>query len=812
MPMNINSSINTIMWLWIAGLVALMIGTIVFKYYIGKKRREYEASNQFKLTFLQIKLPPQNEIEIKAAEHMFSSFMGFKKSFWDTLKTGQHRISFEIVSKVEGIAFYVVVPDDIALHVEKQINAAYPTAEIDIIDPEEIWDRGAHTAIMELGLSGPDYYPIKNHEDIGGDALSAITSSMSKLGPDDVLTVQFLVKPASENWRKSGKSYIGKIKNRANDPNKQVNIDTAHLEGVEKKISKPGFDTVIRVVSISSDKFTSDAHLRALETAFEQFTDVNYNRFVAKRLKSSKKFIDDFIHRRMRAVEWFIPLFDISLKKNTSVLNISEMATVFHFPNKNIQTPNIIWLGARKAPAPANVPKEGILLGQNQYRGTVTPVHMKDGDRRRHMYIIGQTGTGKSEFLKALVLQDIKAGKGVALIDPHGSDIDDILQRIPEERKDDVILFDVSDTQRPLGLNILEWQTEEQKNMLINAFIGLLYKLYDPNRQGIIGPKLERAVRNIMLTAMVDREATLVDVLRLLIDNEYSKKFLPLVKDPLVKRYWTDEVAKTSDFHKSETMGYFVSKFDRFITESTMRNILGQPKSALDFSKIMAEKKIFLADLSKGKIGEENATFLGLIIVPRILMAALQRATLLGQGIQFPDFYLYVDEFQNFATPDFATILSEARKYKLNLIVANQFIAQLSDEIKTAIFGNVGTMASFRIGIDDSEYLATQFSPIFEANDLINNPMGSACVRLLIDGHPSIPFSMQVPWDKERNDLSLIYGEFSKNQNIGQEIRQRSRMTYGRPVAEVEEFINKRAGFDEPPIQAPPQLKREIRF
>ena len=411
---------------------------------------------------------------------------------------------------------------------------------------------------------------------------------------------------------------------------------------------------------------------------------------------------------------------------------------------------------------------------------------MIEDDRRRHMYIIGQTGTGKSVLLNSLVLQDIKAGKGVALIDPHGSDIDELLEKIPPERAEDVILFDVSDIERPLGLNILEAETEEQKNMMINAFIALLYKLYDPNHQGIMGPQLERAIRNTMLTAMVDKESTLVDVLRLMIDTKYSEKFLPHLTDPLVKRYWTDEMAKTTDYHKSEKTGYIVSKFDRFVTEKFMRNIIGQPRSAIDFSKIMAEKKILLVDLSKGKIGEENSNFLGLILVPRILAAAMGRHVLLGKE-DFPDFYLYVDEFQNFATPDFATFLTEARKYKLNLTVANQFIGQLTDKIRDAVFGNVGTLVSFRVGTDDAEYLEKQLAPVFKSADLINNSVGNSYVRLLIDGHPSVPFSMKI--NKEKID------SVQKNPQTAQRIRELSRLKYGVPAQEVELYINERAGF-----------------
>jgi hypothetical protein len=364
-----------------------------------------------------------------------------------------------------------------------------------------------------------------------------------------------------------------------------------------------------------------------------------------------------------------------------------------------------------------------------------------------------------------------------------------LLEKIPPEREKDVVLFDVSDTERPMGLNILEAHSEEEKHMIVNSFIALLYKLYDPNNQGIMGPQLERAIRNVMLTAMVDPDSTMVDVLRLLIDPKYAQKFINKLEDPLIKRFWTDEMAKTSDFHKSEKMGYFVSKFDRFVTEKLMRNIIGQPKSAINFSEVMEQKKILLVDLSKGKIGEENSNFLGLILVPRILTAALARHKMLGKQ-EFPNFYLYVDEFQNFATPDFATILSEARKYKLNLTVAHQFIAQLQDEIKNAIFGNVGTMTIFRVGGDDAEALEPYFTPTFTKTDLASLPIGNCYTRVLVDGQPTQPFSMKIDWDAITNT--------KRDKSTAERIREASRMTYGKPLKEVEEYINEKMGFNEP--------------
>ncbi len=785
---NLNQVLYIVFWLsfYVLVLIFVVVGSTIFL--VRRRKKKVSDLNKFKLTFLLVRLPSANEIEIEAADQFFASLFGFKRSWWKALWKGQYRISFEIVAKSSGIGFYVVVPDELALAVEKKINGAYPEAEIDIIDPNEVWDRGDFSAVAELKLSGSPFYPIRIYEDLSTDPMNTITSSMSKLSENDVIALQYLIKPASNSWRRQGQSFGARIKGRASDPEKGGKVDTSLVEGVDKKVAKPGFDVTLRIVSIAENETVAEEHIQNIVTSFDQFTDVTYNKF--KRVNpKARNIIDNFIYRTMDVVDLSIPVLDVSLYRNTSILNTAELATIFHFPGENVKTPGIMWLKSRHAPAPEDVPVEGLYLGLNEYRGQERKIYMKEKDRTRHFYIIGQTGTGKSEFMKTLAIQDIENGEGIAFIDPHGSDIDDILEKIPEERVDDVILFDVSDIDRPLGMNILESHSEEDKHMIINAFIALLYKLYDPNHQGIMGPQLERAIRNVMLTAMADPESTIVDVLRMLIDDNYAKSFLPKLNDPLVKRYWTDEMAKTSDYHKSEKMGYFVSKFDRFVTDRTMRNMLGQPKSAINFHKIMAEKKILLVDLSKGKIGEENSNFIGLVLVPRILQAAMARASLLGKE-EFPDFYLYVDEFQNFATPDFATILSEARKYKLNLVVAHQFISQLDEEIKEAVFGNVGTMAVFRIGAEDAEFVEKQLEPVFTQSDLINLPIGNYYTRLLVEGHPTPPFSMKVDWD------AVNEGNARKDPERAQRIREKSRMKYGVPATEVEEYINQRLGLD----------------
>lgn len=400
------------------------------------------------------------------------------------------------------------------------------------------------------------------------------------------------------------------------------------------------------------------------------------------------------------------------------------------------------------------------------------------------MYIIGKTGTGKTEFLKQMIMQDIKNGEGVGVVDPHGDLIEDILQLVPPERAEDVILFDPSDVARPMGFNMLEAASEQQRHLVVSSIIGLMYKLFDPNKTGIIGPRFEHAIRNAMLTVMYTPGATFIEVVRALTDATFVQQLLPRVEDPIIRRYWTDQIAQTSDFHKSEVLDYIVSKFGRFVTNKLVRNIVGQSSSSFDFRQVMDGGKIVLINLSKGKIGEENSSFLGLVLVPKILISAMSRQDMPMD--QRRDFFLYVDEFQNFATPDFAQILSEARKYRLNLTVANQFIGQMEEEVKNAIFGNVGTLAAFRVGVTDANYLQHEFQPTFNEADLINIDRFNCYMRTVVKGEPIPPFSLDTTKDMEKEKALM-------NPRVSELIKELSRLKYGKDVAVVEQVIGQRA-------------------
>ena len=735
-----------------------------------KFRDREKKSLGFKL--LQIAVPRDNEIKIDAAEQMFASLFSVKKSggIFGFLKPQEH-LSFEIVARKEDIRFYVATPSSLRDLVEKQIHGAYPGADIKEVDEYSVFDDDGKVAFAQLKQKSSSFYPMQVYKDLPVDPLSSLTASLAKMGEGEGAVIQMLISPADSKWQSAGRAFISKTKKSEADPETaSYKIDPKAYEEIESKCSKPGFETTVRVVVSTKTKEASEAHLSNIVGTFSQLSSDNNGLSKAK-LRLKKLFMIDFIYR-------YQPVFG-----SKSILSVEEVATLYHFPNKSIETPHIFWLRAKRAPAPALIPKTGLFLGKSIYRGVTRNVHIKEGDRLRHTYIIGKTGTGKSELLMDLIMQDIRSGRGVCFIDPHDT-VERILEMIPPERAEDVIYFNPSDTDRPMGLNMLEAKTEEEKHFVVNSVIGLMYKLFDPHKTGIIGPRFEHAVRNAMLTVMYEKGSTLVEVVRVLTDSKYVQELLPKVQDPIIRRYWTDQIAQTSDFHKSEVLDYIVSKFGRFVTNKMMRNIIGQSDSAFNFRKVMDEEKILLINLAKGKIGEENSNFLGLVLVPKILMGAMSRQDI--PESQRKPFYLYVDEFQNFATPDFAQILSEARKFGLSLTVANQFIGQMDEEVKNAIFGNVGTLISFRVGVTDSNYLQHEFSPTFSETDLINVERFNAFVKTIVDNEPMPSFSMDLT--KNMTEVQAM-----RSEKMSEMVRQLSRLKLARDKNVIEAEITQRA-------------------
>lgn len=770
---------STLLILGILGGIGYVGGYALFLWYKWKDREKASLDS----VLLQVSMPRENEIKIDAAESLFSGFASLRKSGRFANLHPQQHIAFELVGKPGDIRYYIHVPKKLRDLVEKQINGAYPDADINVVDENDVKQKGVigneynifsedgKVAFASWRPKGPAYSPLKNYKDLAVDGMSLLTSTLAKMQEGEGAAIQIMISPADGKWKKVGRAHIGKVKKAESNPEKATySADPKELEGIENKISKPGFDVVIRAVVCSSTMESAKGHLDNIGSALAMFGGANSLTKNKHRFKGL--FMHDFIYRY-----W-------PMRNCTGVLSSEELATIYHFPNKQVTTPGIFWLTSKRAPAPTQIPDNGLYLGRSTFRGLSRPVYMLQEDRARHMYIIGKTGTGKSQFLKQMILQDIENGEGLCVIDPHGDLIEEILLRVPPSRAEDVIVFDPSDTQRPMGINIMEAYTEEQKHYMVSSIIGLFYKLYDPNKTGIVGPRLEHGIRNAMLTVMCEPGNTFIEVQRALTDNNFVQELLPKVTDPIIKRYWTDQIAQTSDFHKSEVLDYIVSKFGRFVTNKLMRNIIGQSKSSFDFRKVMDEKKILLVNLSKGKVGEENSQFLGLILVPKLLTAAMSRQDIPYEQRQ--DFYLYVDEFQNFATPDFAAILSEARKYKLNLIVANQFTGQMEDDVKQAIFGNVGTITSFRVGVQDANFLQHEFQPTFGEADLINVDRFNAYIRTVVHGEPVSAFSIDVTKDMAKEKAL-------DNPRVGELIKELSRLKYAKDVHQIEAEIAARA-------------------
>ena len=555
-------------------------------------------------------------------------------------------------------------------------------------------------------LSGP----LRTYQQIESDPLNVLTNSLSKLGRDEGAVIQVLLRPSKDGWQKKAQSLAKKInegkqsiagstikeslsnvfeseeEKTKREQRAPTPLVEEALKAVSAKSTKVGFDVNVRVVASSPTREAARVHVRNLTAAFEQFAFPNLNA------------LEPVVPKDKRAQGALITAisFRTFAPNESMVLSSEEVGSFAHLPDSRfVKTPEIVWVGARTAPAPASLPKEGLFVGENIFRGVHRPFLLPREDRRRHMYVVGKTGTGKTTLLKNMIRADIEAGEGVAFLDPHGDAIDDILRSIPKHRIDDVVVFRPGDVERPVGLNMLEYESEDLKDYVVGEMIAIFYKLFPPE---IVGPLFEHNMRNVMLTLMADpdRPGTIAEIPRMFSDERYQRYRASKVTDPVVRSFWENEMAKTSDFHKSEMLGYLISKVGRFVENRMMRNIIGQTKSGFNFRDIMDNKKIFLANLSKGEMGDINSSLLGMILVSKIQMAALSRVDTPEESR--PDFYLYLDEFQNFTTDSIPTVLSEARKYRLNLVLAHQFITQVKEEIRDAIFGNVGSIISYRVG------------------------------------------------------------------------------------------------------------------
>jgi len=787
-----------------------------------------------KMTLFEVALPQggdEKDGKQKNLKELISKMEQFYAGMLSVSKeeTGPDYFTIELAkaNKSAEFVFYISVPDTKKNLFEKQILSIFPDAKI-------LEKKDDYNVFNEQGVSLGSYakqaknhiYPLKTYENFDYDPLNILLNSFSKIDNDgEGAAIQIIFKPAGERYTNFYKkalrdfsngmklkeaidmnrlTFLGETKkifkdftsglinkkNKDKDKDKEkgvkdqksLEMDKNILENLNNKINTPTVETNIRIIASSKTRFEAESIISDLESAFNQFENTGSNKLSFERPegKDLRQLFRNFSFRVFNS-EYKMPL------------NLREITTIIHLPENEITgTSQLKQAKAGTAQAPLDLQRAGISLGKNIHRNIETEIFMSPEDRLRHMYIIGQTGTGKTTLLKQMIRQDILNGDGVCMIDPHGSDIQDVLSYVPKERLEDLIYFDPSYTDRPMGLNMLEYDIRypEQKTFVVNEMLSIFNKLFDMKVAG--GPMFEQYFRNSVMLVLEDPESgnTLLDVSRVLSNKQFRDMKISKCKNPLVVQFWKEIAEKAGgEASLANIVPYIVSKFDVFLQNDIMRPIIAQEKSSFNFREIMDSKKILLVNLSKGRLGDINANLLGLIIVGKILMAALSRVDSMGKDLA--PFYLYIDEFQNITTDSISAIFSEARKYKLSLTVAHQFIAQLDEKIRDSVFGNVGSIASFRVSSEDAEYLEKQFSPVFSARDLMNVDNLNCYIKMLSSGRPVKPFSMFIPFPP-RGDNSLI-----------NKIKELSYLKYGKEREIVEAEIMKKYEKKEAPPPPP---------
>lgn len=808
----------------IAGLII-----IVFTQYKKTLREAKNYERGLKMVPMFIHLPPSSEdIEkgqrderdlteevISEAQIMYNiiastATKGFKNKIY-----GQRHFSFEIIAKGGLVHYYAVVPMVLVDVIKQAIAAAYPSARLEEVSEHNIFSQaGKMSGVIggEFTLKKKFVYPIATFQETKRDAARALLNALSAASREDGVALQFLIRPAGEGWVRASVDAAKKIKEdklknkglgikgasgmaellwkppetpeeKKPEEKQLTSLEEEMIKAIEEKTRYPGYEVLVRIVVSSNTTEHSQGLLKNIVAAFALFDSPSNNGFKFNPSRNIEDLVTSFIFR----------FFPQTVSQN--ILNSVEMATIFHLPDQNsIPTSKVKRQMSKQVDGPTELMDEGLLIGVNEYRGIKKEIRLSDNDRRRHTYIIGQTGVGKSGFLENLAFQDMYNGKGFAFIDPHGDSAEKLLANVPKERVEDIIYFNPGDLDNPIGLNLFEWETEDQKDFLVQESINMLYSLYDPGHTGIVGPRLEHIFRNCALLLMADPNGgTFIDIPKLLVDDAFMKSKLKYVTDRNVLDFWTKEYPDSKRSNESgEVTSWVVSKFGPFLSNTMMRNIMGQTKSGFNIRDIMDNDKILLVNLSKGKMGELNSKLIGMIFVMKFQAAAMGRADMSEE--QRKDFCLFVDEFQNFATESFESILSEARKYRLNLVLGNQFMTQLTDKIREAIIGNVGTVISGRIGVTDAELMVKKYQPVFDAEDLTKLPNYQAIASVMINGVPSAPFSM-----------SLLPPMVQQNDQLADAMKRLSATKYGFSRAAVEKEIFARL---EPPKPAVPSQAR----
>jgi len=785
----------------------------------SKKKMGFDSSN---FVVLEIRVTKSTEIykttELQSApvsaEQMFAALHGLLKL---DLSVQEH-LSFEVVSDKSGIKFYVALPEALVSFVESQIYSQYPDSQIKKVDDYAmvplISERNLHVKSSYLTLTKPEFYPIKTFKDFEVDPLSAITGSLTDTAKDVAsVWMQVLIRPIADTWQSIGYAEvdmmreglkpisltgkdlvtgvigelfgtISKLPGKAFDPVGKADEaakagkavaggvrltagQELQIKAIEEKLTKLGFTTCIRIVVIGDQEHLVDNRMRGVLASFKQFSTANLNSFEGVNVVAEPSDILKSYEDRTFS------------ELHSKVFNTEELASIYHLPSSSVETPTINWVYAKTSEPPSDLPTVGedlTIMGETTFRDKKVNFGIKQEDRRRHIYAIGKTGVGKSTLFRNMAVQDIYAGRGVAFLDPHGEEIDFLLSIIPENRINDVVLFDPSDQQMPVALNPLECPDYNQKNLMASGIVEVFKKQFGFSW----GPRLEYLLNYAVLTLIEVPGTTLLGITRLLADTNYQRYIVHKINDPVIKDFWEKEYKEKKGNQRfiSEALDPIQNKVGRFLASPTIRNILGQRNSTIKLDEIMDNGKILLVNLAKGKIGEDNANLLGAMIVSRLSFMAMQRVKMKEEDRK--DFYLYVDEFQNFASDSFANILSEARKYRLNLNITHQYTAQLPEEMQDAVFGNVGTTISFALGAPDAKILSPEYEPYFDANDLITLERHNMYIKMMVDGMTSKPFSAKTYSSPD-----------DKITNLQDKVIEHSRNTYGTDVKIVDEKIRK---------------------
>ena len=850
---NMSTGINSTVFVGIL-VFSLIIAAVIFVVVriLKQKRKAKEFERALKMIPMLIHLPPStddiqgggrderdvNDEAISQATIMYTIISStLKKSGMKTHVYGQKYFSFEIVAVDGFVKYYAVVPAVLTETVKQAILTSYPTARLEETEVENIFSRDGmddsggtedqynaenFVAGGELVMKKEVEYPILTFQEMKWDAQLALLNAFSNVRIGEGLGLQVMFRPLDSGWSKNAETKIKNIKSgKKGFGSKGSNLPTRvlylltdlirapfevpdehkkdkdeqnpelsqrkqeEIQAIDVKAKFPAFECLIRIVAHSKSKARSEGLVGGVVAAFSQFDSPNSNGFKYDLSKKVDQLVTDYIFR----------FFPVSNKK--IVLNTQELATIFHLPSQaSIPSSGVERQMTKQVDGPASLITDGVLIGRNEYRGAIKEIRLSVNDRRRHMYVIGASGMGKSVFLKNIAYQDMIEGKGFCFIDPHGDVTEELLSMVPEDRIDDVIYFDPSDMEFPIGMNMLEAKTPEEKDFIVQEGINMLYSLYDPGHTGIFGPRGEQMFRNAALLLMSDpKGATFLDIPSPFINKDLVVDKLKYVTDRDLFDYWTKEFpASQKSNDAGEVITWFASKWSPFKQNTMMKRVLGQIKSGFNIREIMDQQKILLVNLSKGKLGELNSKLLGMIFVMKFQTAAMSRVDTPEHDRK--DFCLFVDEFQNFSTESFESILSEARKFRLNLIVANQFMTQLTDKIREGVLGNVGTIVAGRVGVTDAEMLEKVFTPVFKAEDLHKQPNHHAITTVLMNGMPSAPFTMNLPAPMGKEDRKVF-----------ESLREYSAKKYGRPGAEVDKEIDERLNIkneaDKPAKEAP---------